>query len=509
MQVVKKVVKRMRFTDGIQVSLVHPLTVKAVQGFGELETAVIEKHVRMIFRLDRLDQVMVESVLLENGRPCFQVPIDDADTLAGAETLANVLNETMLKTGGTEDASYKVAFSIFRAPHNQSSPSTHKFPKASPSSESGGKGGDKGGGKGKGGGSNRLSPAGQGGGKGKGGGRGRGGGGVGERGGERGRDGGCGDGRDGGGGVGGEKRATPPSKGHVGERGGERGRDGGGGDGGDDGAGVGGQKRASPPGKGHDRGHGGGTGGRGRGGGGSLLGVESGATGGGVKRTAPHGMGGGSSVKRTAQDGGEHGVELVQSEAQGSSIHVAAAMESEAAMADPDCPNPFGKPPPAADKGKVEKHVQVPSSAWAHSTGVCPASPAACPGCPLCTRLCAPMQAANKCMYDTETNQIGSSESPQKCVSSNGLVQLRITSEVRVLLWFSSAQNQLRSACAPMAHTEAHTHKHIHMLENLCFSRLRLFFWLQLGRWRLILSLWLLWLRLRLFYLQLCLQRHR
>jgi|TARA_B110000196_G_C20928011_1_gene558584 hypothetical protein len=47
------------------------------------------------------------------------------------------------------------------------------------------------------------------------------------------------------------------------------------------------------------------------------------------------------------------------------------------------------------------------------------------------------------------------------------------------------------------------------MLENLCFSRLRLFFWLQLGRWRLILSLWLLWLRLRLFYLQLCLQRHR
>ena len=439
MQVVKKVVKRMRFADGIQVSLVHPLTVKAVQGFGELETAVIEKHVRMIFRLDRLDQVMVESVLLENGRPCFQVPIDDADTLAGAETLANVLNETMLKTGGTEDASYKVAFSIFRAPHNQSSPSTHKFPKASPSSESGGKGGDKGGGKGKGGGSNRLSPAGQGGGKGKGGGRGRGGGGV-------------------------------------GERGGERGRDGGGGDGGDDGAGVGGQKRASPPGKGHDRGHGGGTGGRGRGGGGSLLGVESGATGGGVKRTAPHGMGGGSSVKRTAQDGGEHvkrtaphgmgggssehGVELVQSEAQGSSIHVAAAMESEAAMADPDCPNPFGKPPPAADKGKVEKHVQVPSSAWAHSTGVCPASPAACPGCPLCTRLCAPMQAANKCMYDTETNQIGSSESPQKCVSSNGLVQLRITSEVRVLLWFSSAQNQLRSACAPMAHTEAHTQAH-------------------------------------------------
>ena len=456
---VKKVVKRMRFTDGIQVSLVHPLTVKAVQGFGELETAVIEKHVRMIFRLDRLDQVMVESVLLENGRPCFQVPIDDADTLAGAETLANVLNETMLKTGGTEDASYKVAFSIFRAPHNQSSPSTHKFPKASPSSESGGKGGDKGGGKGKGGGSNRLSPAGQGGGKGKGGGRGRGGGGVGERGGERGRDGGCGDGVDGGGGVG-EKRATPPSKGHVGERGGERGRDGGGGDGEDDGGGVGGEKRASPPGKGHDRGHGGGTGGRGRGGGGSLLVVESGATGGGVKRTAPHGMGGGSSVKRIAQDGGEHGVELVQSEAQGSSIHVAAAMESEAAMADPDCPNPFGKPPPAADKGKVEKHVQVPSSAWAHSTGVCPASPAACPGCPLCTRLCAPMQAANKCMYDTETNQIGSSESPQKCVSSNGLVQLRITSEVRVLLWFSSAQNQLRSACAPMAHTEAHTQAH-------------------------------------------------
>jgi len=78
-------------------------------------------------------------------------------------------------------------------------------------------------------------------------------------------------------------------------------------------------------------------------------------------------------------------------------------------------------------------------------------------------------------------------------VSSYGLVLLRISSEVRVLLW----------------HTQKHTHKHIHMLENLCFSRLRLFFWLQLGRWRLILSLWLLWLRLRLFYLQLCLQRHR
>jgi hypothetical protein len=140
-------------------------------------------------------------------------------------------------------------------------------------------------------------------------------------------------------------------------------------------------------------------------------------------------MGGGSSsVQRT--DGGEHCVELVQSEKQDSSIHVPAAMES-----------------PPAGKGK---DVQVLSSAWAHSTGVCPASPAACPGCPLCTRLCAPMQAANKCMYDTETNQIGSSESPQKCVSSYGVVLLRISSEVRVLLWY----------------TQKHTHKHIHMLEN-------------------------------------------
>ena len=443
-------VKRMRFADGIQVSLVPPLTDKAVQGFGELETAVIEKWLRILFRLDQV-MVVVECVL-ENGQPCFQVPIDDAATLAGAETTANVLNETMLlKTGDTEDDRYKVAISIFRGRHNQSSPSTNKFPKGGGKGKGGGSNlsspGGKGKGKGKGGGSNHLSPAGRGAGKGKGGGRGRGGGGVGEGrgergegGGERGRDGGDGEGGDGGGGVGGEKRISPPSKGQgrpgvgrgrggggsllgVGSGatgGGERGRDGGDGEGGDGGGGVGGEKRISPPSKGQGR-----PGvGRGRGGGGSLP-----TGGGGGKRTAPHDMGGGSSsVQRT--DGGEHCVELVQSEKQDSSIHAAAAMES-----------------PPAGKGK---DVQVPSSAWAHSTGVCPASPAACPGCPLCTRLCAPMQAANKCMYDTETNQIGSSESPQKCVSSYGVVLLRISSEVRVLLWY----------------TQKHTHKHIHMLEN-------------------------------------------
>ena len=403
----QEVVKRMRFGDGIQVSLVPPLTDKAVQGFGELKTAVIEKWLRILFRLDQV-MVVVECVL-ENGQPCFQVPIDDAATLAGAETTANVLNETMLlKTGDTEDDRYKVAISIFRGRDNQSSPSTNKFPKGGGKGKGGGSNllspGGKGKGKGKGGGSNHSSPAGKGAGKGKGGGRGRGGGGVGEGRGERGEGGG-----------------------ERGEGGGERGRDGGDGEGGDGGGGVGGEKRISPPSKGQGR-----PGvGRGRGGGGSLLGVGSGATGGGggIKRTAPHDMGGGSSsVQRT--DGGEHYVESVQSEAQDSSIHAAAAMES-----------------PPAGKGK---DVQVPSSAWAHSTGVCPASPAACPGCPLCTRLCAPMQAANKCMYDTETNQIGSSESPQKCVSSYGVVLLRISSEVRVLLWY----------------TQKHTHKHIHMLEN-------------------------------------------